>query len=765
MAPGTSLSIALVGMFVLAGLAPLLARRLQRDTGYVLAVGFAAAATLIGLQIPAVLSGEPVSVSLPWVPAAGIRFTLVLDGLGLLFALLVCSVGSLVMAYSARYFKVGGSPGRLYGLLTLFAASMLGLVVAGDLILLFIFWELTSITSFFLIGGEGSPAAAKGATRALLVTGLGGLALLAGLILLGIAAGSFDLTAILADPGPVTAHPLAGAAMALVIVGCFTKSAQVPFHFWLPGAMVAPTPVSTYLHAATMVKAGIYLLARLSPVFGGEPAWFYTLVLVGLATAVFGAFMALKQYDLKALLAYSTVSQLGFIVALVGLGTPHAMAAASVHIVAHAAYKATLFMVVGIIDVEAGSRDLRDLSGLRKAMPITAAITGLAALSMAGFPPFLGFVSKEEAFAAFLASPGAAWMTPVAAGSALLAAIMTFGYGARIFDGAFEGPLKQNLYEPSRLFLLPAGITALAGITLGSLAPALDGFMNAATSDALGRDAHVNLHLWHGFTGALLLSAITVVVGLAIFFARRRIDRITDAMRFPVSGEMGFDRIQNGAVRLGERVGAPFLATAPASHFLWVLAAVAAVAVASWSALGIFPADPGPPTRTEDLVVLAALAMACVAVVTATQRMAAVATLGIAGFLVAILYVLFGAPDLALTQLLIETLTVTLVVLVFRKLRPSFKRVAARRRLGAAAAGLGLGALAGYGTWLLTGHRPLSDAGAYYLDAAPAEAGGSNVVNTILVDFRALDTLGEITVLAVAAIGVYCLVTAGRRRT
>lgn len=759
------MAVVLVGLFASSALAPPLARRLGREAGYVLAVVYAVGAGVVAWQLPAIVDGQRIELTLPWVPALGIRVTLVLDGLSALFSLLVLGIGALVMAYTARYVGPHGSHGGVYALLTLFAASMLGLVLAGDAVLLFVFWELTSVTSFLLIGGKGDEASRAAATRAFLVTGLGGLALFAGLLLLASVSGTTDLATTMARADGIAAHGVAPAILLLVLAGAFTKSAQVPFHFWLPGAMVAPTPVSTYLHAATMVKAGIYLLARLSPLFAGRGPWLYVVVLTGLVTAVVGAGIALKQHDLKALLAYSTVSQLGFIVALVGVGTFPALAAASIHTLAHALYKATLFMVVGIIDREAGSRDIRELSGLRRAMPLTAAATGLAGLSMAGFPPFFGFVSKEEAFGAFLGAPGAGWFGPLAGALAVTASIMTFAYGARIFDGAFEGPLRQHLYEPARSFLAPAAVTALGGLVLGLVVSSLDPFVERAAEAALGQEGRVHLALWHGITPALWMSATTIAGGSLLFAFRRWVDGAVMGLRAPVSGAGAFDRAYDGVIASGKAVGSPFLSDAPGSHLAWVIGAVTAAGLASWWAWRPGAPGPSPGSGPFDWALLALVAVAAFGVARARSRIGAAALIGIAGFLVAVVYASLGGPDLAMTQLLVETLTVAFVVLVFRHLSPSFAVVGRARRLAAVAGAAVVGALTALAAFGLTGRRPLSDPGGYFLRAGPEEAGGRNVVNTILVDFRALDTLGEITVLAVAAIGVVALVLAGRERS
>ena len=757
------MSAGLVGLSLLllmaaAALAPLFARFMGRNAGYPLAAFFVAALGVLAVPAPAVLDDERVVLSLSWVPGLDVGLVLVLDGLSLLFALLVLAVGAVVMAYSARYLDPETSHVRMYTLLTLFGAAMLGLVLAGDVIVLFVFWELTSVLSYLLIGGRGDRESKAAATRAFLVTGLGGLALFAGLVLMTIVAGTGDVGLILADPGVVAGSSLAPVILALVLAGAFTKSAQFPFHFWLPGAMVAPTPVSTYLHAATMVKAGVYLVARMTPLFAYGGPWRTIIVLVGVTTAVIGASLALKQHDLKELLAYSTVSQLGFLMALAGIGTYAALAAMAAHVLAHALYKATLFMVVGIIDREAGSRDIRELTGLRKAMPWTAAATALAALSMAGIPPFLGFVSKEEAFAAFLGTPGPGWLAPLATTLAAASACLTFAYGARIFDGAFEGPLTQKLFDPRRSFLLPAALTALAGLGLGLAVSRLNPLARAAADAAIGAPGEVDLALWHGFTPALALAAAMVTFGFALFLLRRRIDRALDPVDLPTSGARVFDLVYDATIALGRRSGAPFTSSVPAVHMGWVLGSLATAAVAAWLAWS--PEVP-PALATDefgaDQVVAGLLALGAAGAALARSRIGAVAVLGIVGFLVAVVYVLFGGPDLAITQLLVETLTIALVVLVFRKLPRAFAAAGRPRRVAAGGAAVVVGVLAAAGTYAFTGRRDISAAGAYFLRAGPDEAGGRNVVNTILVDFRALDTLGEIAVLAVAAVGVIVL--------
>ena len=753
----------LLGMTCLGALGPALTRRFGRDAGYFLSAGFLISALVLGSLAGPVISGGSQIIEARWFPAVDVSFSLHLDGLALLFSLLILVIGAVVMAYSARYFRTDSSPRRVYTLLTLFATAMLGLVLADNVILLFVFWELTSITSFLLIGGKGGGRMA--ATRAFLVTGIGGLALLAGMLLLGGIAGTYSIREITSDPSVIHAAGVAPWALALLLLGAFTKSAQFPFHFWLPGAMVAPTPVSTYLHAATMVKAGIYLLARTSPLFAEQATWTGVIILTGLTTAVIGAGLALKQHDLKALLAYSTVSQLGFMTALVGVGSYAALAGAAILIVSHALYKATLFMIVGIIDREAGSRDIRELSGLRKAMPLTAAVTGLAVLSMAGLPPFLGFVSKEESFTSFLSSPTGTVTDDVAVVLAIVAAVITFAYAARILFRTFSGPLTQNLYEPTRLFLAPPALTAAAGLVMGLVVGVFDPFVNIVASGVHGSSKPFHGALWHGLKPALGISVLVVAMGSALFLIRQRVDRGLRRLAAPFTGALVFDRAYNGIVALGRSAGDPFLVTAPYRHLSTVLTtALISICLAAVS-VGTIIGIPPLPSSSHDWFIVALLGLACLGLMSATNRLAATALLGLAGFLMAVFYVSLGAPDLALTQLLVETLTVALVVLVFRRLPRAFERVPRTRRAVAAGGAAVAGVLAGLATHVMTGRRGLSEAGTYYLEAGPTEAGGKNVVNTILVDFRALDTLGEITVLAVAALGVFILVRAGAARS
>ena len=748
------LAVVVAALFGLAALTPALVRALGRDAGYVNATVLAGLTALLGVRAPAVLGGEPVAAELPWLPAAGLHVSFRMDGLGLLFALIVLGIGAFVLAYAARYFGADRRKASRYlALLTVFAGAMLGLVLADDVLLLFVFWELTSISSFFLIGGLGEGKA--GATRALLTTALGGLALLAGALLLRVVTGTSSIAAMLADPGPIVDSPLLPAIVVLLLLAAFTKSAQWPFHYWLPGAMVAPTPVSTYLHAATMVKAGVYLVFRFTGVFATVPLWQVSLVLVGFGTAVFAAVVALRATDLKRLLAYSTVSQLGFLTGLIGIGTPLALAAAGLHTLAHALYKAALFMTVGVVEHETGTRDLRELGGLRRRLPSTAAAGGLAALSMAGLPPFLGFVSKEEALAGLVHGTTVGWLGPTGTTLAVAASIGTFAYSARYYLRTFEGPERAPAHRPPRLFELPALFLAVAGLGFGLVVGWFDPLVDGVSAAATGTAADLHLALWHGVTTPLMLSAAIVAGGLALVGTRDRVEDLQARTTTPAADGV-FDRTHDAVLALGAAIGRPTTSNAPAVYLLPVLAAVAGVGVIAAWGLGV-SGDPAPSLRA-DWAVVGLLAISILGVVQARSRLAAVASLGLSGFLVAAWFVLLGAPDLALTQLLVETLTVALVVVVFRRLPQTFTRGQRPRKAAAGLVAVSLGVLAGAATYAFTGRRGLSETGARFLAEGEGLTGGANVVNTILVDFRALDTLGEIAVLGVAAVGIFAIV-------
>jgi multicomponent Na+:H+ antiporter subunit A len=764
------LVVVLVVMVGAAALAPVLALRLRQNTGYVLSIVFFALCLLLLGVGRDVASGETVTAEATWIPSLDIAFRLQLDGLSLLFSIVVLGVGGLIMLYTPSYLSDQESHAGLYGILTLFAGAMLLLVLSADIVLMFVGWELTTLCSFLLVGGRGLAGAAP-ASRAFIVTAGGGLALFAAVVLLSVAGGTTDLTLILTRVPEIAASPLYPVIGALIVTAALSKSAQLPLHFWLPDAMVAITPVSAYLHAATLVKGGVYLLLRFSPLYADQFEWHLVLMGVGLITAVVGAVLALKQHDLKAILAYSTVSQLGFIIALVGVGTALALAAATLHTFAHALFKATLFMLVGIIDRQAGGRDIRELPRLWQVMPITATLTAAAAVSMAGIAPFVGFVSKEEAFAAFLSAPqaswtpdGTAWTGALAAGMAVTAAALTFAYGFRILYGAFGGSDKpSDLYEPSFWFWFPVAIPAVAGLLLGLRPDVLNSVVNRSVLDTSFEVKEADLALWHGFTLALALSVLTVAVGTLLFVHRDRVDAVLQRWRLPFTGADVFDRLYGAAIAFGAWVGSPTRTGRTSRHLLHPIVGLLLVVAVGTIALVRASHPLTDTSRTSDWWLLVLLVVPLLALVMATNRMATLILLGVVGLVVALWFLLLGAPDLALTQLLVEILTVVVAVLVIRRLPERFRTVPRASRLGAAALALTAGAGIAVTTLLLTGQRQRSSVADYLLARAEEDTGGTNVVNTVLVDYRGLDTLGEIAVVGVAALGLLAVLSATRR--
>jgi multicomponent Na+:H+ antiporter subunit A len=707
-------------------------------------------------------SGEVVTASFPWVASLGVNLAFHVDGLALLFALIISGIGLLVVIYAGGYLAGDRNLQRFYVIVQLFMLAMLGVVTSGNLILLFIFWELTSITSYLLIGyTHDKPEARAAALQALLVTGSGGLAMLAGLVLLGIAGGSLELAALLSQGDAIRAHALYAPALVLILLGAFTKSAQVPFHFWLPGAMAAPTPVSAYLHSATMVKAGVYLLARLSPVLGGTALWQGLLLGVGGATMLIGAYLALRHTDLKRILAYSTVSALGTLVFLLGVGTPLAVKGALVYLLGHALYKGALFMVAGTIDHETGTRDITRLGGLRRAMPLTALAATVSTLSMAGLPPLTGFVGKEIVYDSTLHGTWPALLT----GVALVTNIMTVAAaGMAAFkpfyapqpedapDGAHEGPWSMWIGP-----LTLASLSLIFGLLIGRVGNAIIG---PALSAVLNTPTTAKLALWHGFNVVLLLSLITLAAGVLVY-------RYRETLAFPAAIRRGLDWLSPAA--LYERSLGSLLSVAKAQtrvlqngllryYLLVIISTTIALVGIAW--LRGKPQIIRPEYGNlwlHEIVLAAVILLAALAILRARSRLASIAALGVVGFGVAMIFLLFSAPDLAMTQASVETLTVILFVLVVYRL-PRYEgisRISSRVRDAAIALGMGglMTALV-----LMAISTPGESRLAGYFTANSLElAKGRNIVNVILVDFRGFDTLGEITVLAAAALGVYAL--------
>jgi len=742
-----------------------------RWPGWLLAIVPAVLAVAFAACLPTIAGGESIRIAYDWVPSLGVRLSFLIDGLSLTFALLISGIGALVALYSGAYLSGHSHFGRFTFYLLFFMVAMLGLVLADDLITLFVFWELTTVASYLLIGFDhGSAKARRSALQALLVTGAGGLALLAGLILLGIAAGSFELSAILAKGDAVRAHALYLPILVLVLLGAFTKSAQVPFHFWLPNAMAAPTPVSAYLHSATMVKAGIYLLARMHPVLGGTDAWIWTLTIFGAVTAVTASILALRQTDLKLALAYTTVMALGTLTMFLGAEATVAVAAAVTFLIVHSFYKAALFLVVGIIDHRTGTRDVAQLRGLAGAMPITAAAAAAAALSMAGFPPFLGFIGKELKYEGALAIASEPLLVATAAVTANALMVAVAGIIAlRPFYGARQETAKTPREAPFRMWIGPlilAGLGLTFGLMPGTIADAL---VQPAVTAILGQPETVKLALWHGINVPLVLSLATFALGLACYAYHRRIRALLGLIeaRLPTTADRVWDDILRG-INWIAAAQTRVLQGGVLRHYLFVTFATLALALGATlvAADAIRLSQAWPAALIKDWAIVALIAAGTVMTAITASRLAAICALGVVGIGVALVFLMFGAPDVAITQLLVETLVVVLVAVVMLRL-PVLEpdRVTPRRRLDGLLAVIVGGVVTI--TLLAVIQAPIDRSiTTYFENNSVPEAFGRNIVNVILVDFRALDTFGEIAVVAAAALGAYALIrgTARRRR-
>ncbi len=751
-----ALLIAVFSGFLAALLAPFMRGRQRDYAGWLLAL-FSAGITLYFFsQIPGVAQGGAPSVKIPWAPALGVELALRLDGLGLLFALLISGIGTFVAIYANDYLKSDRRLSRFYFWLFIFMASMLGVTVADNLILLFVFWELTSLSSFLLIGFNHEEEASRAAAlQALLVTGGGGLAMLAGLVLLGKAAGSFQISVLLNQGEAVRSHALYTPILLLVLAGAFTKSAQFPFHFWLPNAMQAPTPVSAYLHSATMVKAGIYLLARFSPLLGGTDQWLYLVGGIGAATMLVGGFLALLQTDLKRLLAYTTVSALGMIVHLIGLGTPLAVKAGMLLLLAHACYKGALFLVAGAVDHESGTRDVRELGGLSRAMPITTAAGGLAALSMAGLPPTLGFIAKEVFYETGLET--SAWLIGAAVAAAVFNVFVAGRVGVEPFWGARRQTPKKAHEAPLALWLGPVVLSGL-GLLLGLL-PGFSGkwLIAPAAAAILNKSAEVKLSLWHGVTPALLLSGLTLLLGVGLYLARSSLRRLAAGLAWPWGPEWAYGRAMQGLIWL-----ANWQTRILQNGYLRIYLAVIILTTVGLAGYSL-ASQPAPlalergTARFYEVILAGVMIVATLSAAQARSRLAAVAAVGMVGYGLAVIYLLYGAPDLAMIQFAIETLTVILLVLVIHHL-PKITRLSSPPvRISDILIALSGGALMTALALVVTSYPMTPELTPFFVENSLPLAKGRNIVNVILVDFRGLDTLGEITVLSTAAIGVYAL--------
>jgi multicomponent K+:H+ antiporter subunit A len=712
-----------------------------------------------------VMGGGTLIWEAEWFPALGLTLSFRLDGLALLFALMILVIGLLVILYARWYLAERDPMGRFYAYLLLFQGSMLGLVMSENLIQLLMFWELTSVSSFLLISyWRQREDARRGARMALAITGGGGLALLGGILLLGEMAGSYDLSVILVSGEAIHDHPLYVPALVLILLGVFTKSAQFPFHFWLPHAMAAPTPVSAYLHSATMVKAGVFLLARLFPALSGSDAWTWLVAPTGMATLLIGAYTALFKHDLKGLLAYSTISHLGLITLMFGIGTPLAAVAGVFHIMNHATFKASLFMAAGIIDHETGTRDMRRLSGLWRFMPQTGLLAMIAAAAMAGVPLLNGFLSKEMFFekTVYLAKiEQSVWMLPVLA---TIAGALAVAYSLRfIHDVFFNGPpqdLPRTPHEPSRWMRVPVEILVVICVAVGIVPGLTFGPLLAVAAGAVLQAPlpEYSLKVWHGLTPALGMSMLALLGGVLIYSIRRPLFRLHDLSLGRIDARTLFEHGERALFWLSRSLDR-LLHHNGLQTMLSVLlsAAIVMLAVGFW---GMNLTGSSPLTALDPVSMAAALCLAAGAIGTVVlhrRRWTALVMLSVVGLIVALIFVKFSAPDLALTQLSVEMVTIVLLLLALHFLPATTPRESSMpRKLRDAILAIAGGGVTAVLTWAVLS-RPYDSIAHWFLENSIPGGGGTNVVNVILVDFRGFDTLGEITVLAIAAIGIYML--------
>ncbi|WP_269539451.1 hydrogen gas-evolving membrane-bound hydrogenase subunit E [Cerasicoccus fimbriatus] len=714
---------------------------------------------LVGPLAGELLAGNAPSFRMDWVPALGLDFSLQLNGVGLLLALLVTGIGALIMLYASGYMHGYPLASRLYAYLYAFMLAMVGLALSDHLLLFFVFWELTSITSYLLIGfNHADPLARRNALQALLVTGLGGMALLAGFILMANAAGTWHLSELLTTGDVIREHAHYPAIFSLVILGAFTKSAQFPFHFWLPNAMAAPTPVSAYLHSATMVKAGVFLLALMLPILGGTQMWELTLSIAGGFTLLLGGYFGLQQHDLKKMLAGTTLAVLGLLTCLLGLGTEKAALAALLFLLGHALYKATLFMVAGSIDHETGTRDARILGGLRVLMPWTAGAALLAAISKMGLPPLFGFIGKEYTYKASTYGEWG-WLvtTVLIAGNAMLLALALKAGVLPFWRKADLHALPKHPHEaPWSMRIGPiilAGLSIILGLAPFLLNPIMASAMSVMAPDA----ASAEVKLWTGVNVALLLSVLTVVAGFIVLRYHMKALAITSKLKVP-SADKVYDLALRGMVGLANWQ-TKFLQSGYLRNYLLTIigSTVGLIGFKLWRfesySLGDGVDAFSWPAFVVAIIMLIAIALA----ITAQKRLTALIALGVIGYGVALIFAVYSAPDLAITQILVETLTVALFAWVVYKL-PNMKKLSQTRTvLFDAIVSIAAGALV---TLLILKSKALQLApniSEKLAEWSYPEAHGANVVNVILVDFRALDTFGEIIVLAIAAIGVWAL--------
>lgn len=709
-----------------------------------------------------IADGNIIKESVEWIPSLGINFTFLLDGLSLTFVLIITLIGVVVFLYAGAYMKDYDHADRFFVYIGIFMTSMVGMVISDNMITLFVFWELTSISSYLLIGfNHHKEKSRKYALQALLVTGGGGLALMAGFILLSQISGSLEISSLYDLNENIRNAPTYSAIVILVLIGAFTKSAQFPFHFWLPNAMEAPTPVSAYLHSATMVKAGIYLIARMNHSLGGTALWQDTILIIGAITMLFAAILAFNQMDLKKLLAYSTLSVLGTLTMLLGIGSKLAIKAFFIYIIAHSLYKGTLFLVAGILDHETGTRDVSKLSGLRKYLPITMVTAALASFSMMGIIPLVGFIGKETVYSAILELDyWGLFLLSIAVIANALIVMITILVGFKPFWGKLLSTPKEAHEAPIKIWLGPLALAVL-GLLMGIFPNVFIGrLLDQSAISIISEKLELTIKLWHGFNFVLLMSFVTLSLGVGIYYFRTKILHIIQNLKikkvfkpsewyeFLLNGMMSFAKFQTKVLQNG------YLR----NYIIFVLVtAVSLASLALFKVENLFRITPDFSITFYEGAIALIIIISTFFVITSDSRLKSIVGIGVVGFVMGIIFIIHSAPDLALTTFAIETLTVILFVLVLYKL-PKFLRFSKpMNKFRDIIIASGVGLFMTFMVLYITSIDLSSELKKFYTDTSVPGGKGRNVVNVILVDFRAIDTLGEITVLAIAAIGVYAL--------
>lgn len=742
--------------------------------------------------IQTTMSGETAVSSLPWIPSLGISFVSYIDGLSLLFTLLITGIGALVVLYSIFYLdKNRENLGNFYVYLLMFMTAMLGIVQSDNVITLYLFWELTSISSFLLIGYWYTKDRSRfGALKSMLITVFGGLSMLGGFVLLSIMGGTFSIRELIADSSNLVGQEFFVLALVLILIGAFTKSAQFPFYIWLPDAMEAPTPVSAYLHSATMVKAGLYLVARFTPIFAASEVWIWLVTGIGLLTLFWGSFFAVKQTDLKAILAFSTVSQLGLIMSLLGVGAVsyHVNAdttlfkvagfAGLFHLLNHAVFKGSLFMVAGIVDHETGTRDIRKLGGLMSIMPFSFTVAFIGSMSMAGLPPFGGFLSKELFLTSMLAFKDfdlfhfSTW-GPIFLIVAWVASVFTFIYSFYFVFHTFNGKRKAEALpikpKEAPFGMLVAPIILAAMVIVIFFIPNIVGDMlvkPAVVAMQAGlysnpSDVLVQVSAWHGLTPELWMTIGVITLGVLLFATLKRWQNVYDLQPNALSLNAAYDGLMTFGETTMNRLSRLFMTGILRTYLIYMFIAIVAIVLTTLFVKNAFSIDFENFSSINSYGLLTAiiLTISVVMLVLAKKRMFAIIALGGVGYSVALLFIIFKAPDLALTQLVIETISVALFLLAFHHL-PKLKRHGESKgfRLGNFIVALGVGVTMTLLALSAQSEKLVDSISQFYKDTVLDEAGGGNIVNVILVDYRGFDTLFEIAVLAIAGIGVYCMI-------